>query len=225
MSRIYVFIACLCFAAFAACNKSNNIISTNNVNNVNNVQNASISYRGIAISKQYLSFNTNADTSHGVVWDFGDGSTAQAVNPLHAYGAAGNYTVTVSDNTGIKLASKDIAIEKTTHVYGLEGITRKWKVINSSVTYANGKNDTSYVGETSFEVLGINDTLVMPNFGSKLYPTQGSVNNADSLRLFVGFQIHGFAEIYYNKRSRRIVAYSSYSGAGGSSTTTYETID
>lgn len=49
-----------------------------------------------------ISFNNSSSSFDSLVWDFGDGSTSSAINPVHQYAAPGTYTVTlVAYNTGL----------------------------------------------------------------------------------------------------------------------------
>ena len=43
-------------------------------------------------------FNTSIDDVNGLFWEFGDGNTSTATNPIHLYGLPGIYTVTLTAN-------------------------------------------------------------------------------------------------------------------------------
>jgi len=45
-------------------------------------------------------FNNNSSNAGTFVWDFGDGATSNAINPIHTYTGFGTYTVTLSADGG-----------------------------------------------------------------------------------------------------------------------------
>ena len=47
------------------------------------------------LSGNSIAFINNSNNSNSWIWDFGDGNTSTAENPVHSYSASGNYTVTM----------------------------------------------------------------------------------------------------------------------------------
>jgi PKD repeat protein len=60
---------------------------------------------------QFTSTGTGGNLTHA--WDFGDGSTSADINPLHYYGAPGNYNVTLTVNNLCGIASTNQQVNIT----------------------------------------------------------------------------------------------------------------
>jgi PKD repeat protein len=57
-------------------------------------------------------------------WDFGDGETSTAQNPLHTYEEAGNYdaTVTITNACGVQAIEQEILVEELELIEGAAGV-------------------------------------------------------------------------------------------------------
>lgn len=64
------------------------------------------------ISDKTVTFTNKSKFATSYSWDFGDGSTSSAENPVHTYSAGGVYTVklTASNGQGSKVKSSDVSI-------------------------------------------------------------------------------------------------------------------
>ncbi len=90
--------------------------STTTVNNYIGIQNIVADFSadntnvcaGQPVTFTDLSFPLTANQS----WDFGDGTTSTATNPVHSYTAAGTYTVTLTEGSG----SCQNAVTKTSYI-------------------------------------------------------------------------------------------------------------
>ncbi len=95
-------------------------------------------------------------------WDFGDGNSSTSANPSHSYGAAGNYTVslTVTDNDGADNTDTTSATIEDV-VPPPPGETPDVS-INSTAVDSSGLNSTvvqerPVVGNNNYSILAIND--------------------------------------------------------------------
>ncbi|HSU27892.1 MAG TPA: PKD domain-containing protein [Chitinophagaceae bacterium] len=117
---------------------------------------------------------TNNSTGPGILtydWNFGDGNTSTAQNPVHAYNSSGSYNVTliVSSSSGC------VDTAKTTTPIIIGGITTSFSsldsvCVNSSISFTNTSNPTPSSSSWNF-----GDGWTDPNPStSHVYTTPGT---------------------------------------------------
>lgn len=65
---------------------------------------------GWSVAQNTLSFTNSSQNAVSYGWAFGDGGSSAATNPVHAYAAAGDYTVTLTATNGCGSVSKSKAV-------------------------------------------------------------------------------------------------------------------
>lgn len=119
------------------------------------------------LAVQFTDTSTDADGSIAQrQWNFGDGSTDTAVNPLHTYLAAGTYTVTltVTDNAGAshtKSTAINVAVA-TPNVAPLASFTAISNALLASFTDASSDSDGSVAAWAWDFGDGVTSTLKNP---------------------------------------------------------------
>lgn len=70
-----------------------------------------------------VTFNNTSTSATSYLWDFGDGSTSTAKNPVHTYASEGSYTVKLSAINPCKTVDKTATISLTTGTIELTGLS------------------------------------------------------------------------------------------------------
>lgn len=79
-----------------------------------------------------VTFNNTSTSATNYIWDFGDGSTSTAINPVHTYASAGTYTVKLTAVNPCKTAEKTTVITLTSGAVELTGLTAVTMLPNPS---------------------------------------------------------------------------------------------
>jgi gliding motility-associated-like protein len=90
--------------------------------------NAAIRFENICVGDDTHFWINTIETIDSITWDFGDGSTSTAIEPLHAYAVGGTYTVTA-----------DVVVAGQHHIYTKE-------VFISAIPIATQPNDLDACG-------------------------------------------------------------------------------
>jgi len=103
------------------------------------VQLPDFDYTGSMLVNDSISFDIAGIPAGKYQWNFGDGTSSTAVNPVHIYTAAGSYTVTLVANDDIKnTVSKTFTIRWSIYDIEYSGIPRLYDTINFSSTAPAG---------------------------------------------------------------------------------------
>ena len=110
----------------------------------------------VVINDLEVSFTANSNYAISLNWDFGDGETSTAINPIHTYSEPGDYTVTLTanaaDGANSDTATKTISVIE---IHPTANFTSQ--VDDKTVTFTNtSERAVSYTwdfgdGETSIE--------------------------------------------------------------------------
>jgi PKD repeat protein len=141
-------------------------------------QNEKVVYLG-----QKLQFTNTSVKANSNLWDFGDGNTSTATNPVHVYNTPGQYTVELTINAGQSTITKNnivTVLPNRSLPYTLSNggnfetnqsdfaadtiLGTKWELGNSTVAGKNGTNSGSFAWVT-----GINENTYSDNSSSYLH--------------------------------------------------------
>ncbi len=126
---------------------------------------------------------TFTDTSTGQPttwsWDFGDSSQSNAQSPLHAYAAAGDYTVvlTAANNQGSTQQTQTVHVNAVATVYAADSFGRQ--VSNSWSSADIGGAYTLFADSTSYNVGGGTGQMILTKAGNTRSAILGSVSAGD----------------------------------------------
>lgn len=181
-------------------------------------------------------FMASVDNAQTILWNFGDGNTSTAENPVHNYAMAGNYTVTfsASNNCGTVeetmslnvdlLPTADFGVSNNT---GCQGMTVQFTDSSSSNT---ASWSWSFPGGVPSSSTLQNPTVQYPNVGTydvSLTVTNLSGSNSETKTGFV--QTIGAPTVSYSEQvnGNQVVLENTTSGASASWTisdgATYDT--
>jgi len=112
-----------------------------------------------------IRFENNSQGGSDYVWDFGDGITSTDVNPVHTYGAPGNYEVTLT------VTSPGGCVENITYLVVIDDVIAFW-VPSAFTPNGDGLNDVFFMQGTFDKpyVMRIYNRL-----GSEIYFTDNSI--------------------------------------------------
>jgi len=82
------------FRAFAEVGCGGATVTTETIIRIRRAPRAAFTFRPVLLTVEFTDTSTGAPIQWQ--WDFGDGATSQAQNPVHTYAAAGTYTVTLT---------------------------------------------------------------------------------------------------------------------------------
>lgn len=152
-----------------------------------------------------VQFTNNSNSAIGYTWDFGDGGTSNAVNPVHSYNATGTYTVTLisegCNNTfdtlvmtnrivvdGNQVCAVNVPVNGNItltncngELYDSGGADNYIDNTNSTVTITPGGNNNVVLTFTSFNYAA----------GDRIEVFDGPNTSSPSLGIFVGTAIPG----------------------------------
>jgi len=143
-----------------------------------------------ASSSALTSSFTNNGSSGLYTWDFGDGNTSNATNPIHEYCDPGTYSVclTVTNTCGSDSECTEVSVAVPTDVVVLDIQNRggsNGSTVSVPVTITNCTSLVSLAGSLKVDddsvctIQGISDGLISPNFNSA-NATFSYVNNNGS---------------------------------------------
>jgi PKD repeat protein len=94
------------------------------LNNAITIQPLPIANFAAGVNNATVSFTNASQHYQTILWNFGDGTTSTAVNPVHTYSASGTYTVrlTVGNNCGSATIEQSLQIIIT----GVEDLSAAW---------------------------------------------------------------------------------------------------
>jgi len=179
-----VYLAIFALLVFAGCKKSSNVPLDN----------------GIFYSGRYSTFNKitfSCAIANGATysWDFGDGAKSTAQNPIHAYGWADSFTVTVVvNNDAAHKMIKEIYISSTVgEITGRQtsnlGAQYKqyvaWPINHSQISYTQGWPSSVTISAVNDSVISVTDTISSYGEGPAIF-RMSRVQSTDTVFTFVG---------------------------------------
>ena len=119
-------------------------------------------------------FSNNA-SSGLYAWDFGDGKTSNAINPVHEFCEPGTYTVclTVTNTCGSNEVCQDVTVNIPTDIVVLDiqdGVGSTGAILSVPVTISNCSSLVSLAGSlevadnTVCEIVGVSPGLIEPTY-------------------------------------------------------------
>jgi len=155
-----------------------------------------------------VSFNNTSEDTDTYLWNFGDGETSEAENPVHTYDDPGTYpvTLTASNECGEDVETQTIVVSATTYDWVVQGTTTLSNAVTSGWLPANGVTNESVqingiltIDQDEYTFQGANVTMesgagIVVNGGEKLW-----INNSNFMGceyMWRGIHVLSHAYIY-----------------------------
>ena len=111
------------------------------------------------VSGLEVTFTNNSEGAESYAWDFGDGATDTAANPIHEYAQEGTYkvTLTAANKSGKKSVSQSVVVEKPLFVLKIDGKFDDWGNLPADMLVQASSDDWAYY-EHLYNMKFISDT-------------------------------------------------------------------
>ncbi|WP_298900290.1 T9SS type A sorting domain-containing protein [uncultured Psychroserpens sp.] len=135
------------------------------------------------VNEEQISFTNTSNDFDSLLWDFGDGNTSTAINPIHMYAATGDYMVTLTVTKCGKSNTK-------TKTFSISNLSTEDLELKDSIIFPNPVSDLLTIHlNTNYEVIDILIFDVSGKLISKNTSKNTSTLNLDFSKLSSGMYL------------------------------------